>query len=416
VYIYNIYTHTYYIFKFITMRFDDDVLYRLPALTPSMYPYPTHHHDRTIFSNTPTTIDENEEKKELDEEDHAITMAHHQSFYPYHHKDAIAAATDDDDKNNHDDQLYHPCISLELVPLPLLTDELEQTPIGAQGWYASAVLAAMLLCGHETLHRDLLGPLQTTTTTTTKTTTSTSVMELGSGTLGLGGMTMAWILAQYRYHQHTYTTSHDQHHPNPSQMVQCKVVMTDYDPDCLAQLENNAGSVRQTLKEYFPHDASECIPDIVVEHLDWNEYDQDQSLLMGNGNDSKDLSIVTTGNDDATYTINSINSKNTIHFVCGAALVYTEETAACADQVGKILLQNPQAVVWVVQWPRKGWFHVFQMQLERNYGCTVTKYVPTDIHPNIHTVAQTLMAPQSCLNIIDIRAIRITGKDKVEDM
>ena len=38
-----------------------------------------------------------------------------------------------------------PPLVLELVPLPLLSEDFEQMPVGARGWYASAVLSAMML-------------------------------------------------------------------------------------------------------------------------------------------------------------------------------------------------------------------------------------------------------------------------------
>jgi hypothetical protein len=102
-----------------------------------------------------------------------------------------------------------------------------------------------------------------------------------------------------------------------------------------------------------------------------------------------------------------------VTFVCGAALVYCEDTVACSDQVIKILRMYPTAKVWIVQWPRKGWFSVFQQQLlKADFGdsgkkIVVEKYKPTDLVNDIHEQAYKLMPPQIELDVKDIRAVRI---------
>lgn len=276
------------------------------------------------------------------------------------------------EKDNVDDGL-----TLQLVPLPLLTDDGKQTPIGARGWYASAVLSSMmLLCEPGSLlHQDLRLSGEKTTTNSDihnnddddDTRRPAMMIELGSGTIGLVGMNLAWIVAQ----QHQLETN-------------TKIVLTDYDHDVLAQLHINVQKTQKCLHDHFGRDDTVDLPQIEVAHLDWNEYDQKQPLL-----------------NDSFYNIT---------FVCGAALVYTDDTVACADQVAKILKLHPQAAVWVVQWPRMGWFEVFQMQLQQKHGCRVQKFVPArDIHERVHDLAKTFMPPQLCLDVDNIKAVRITS-------
>eukprot|EP00533_Pseudo-nitzschia_delicatissima_P008543 CAMPEP_0116107628 /NCGR_PEP_ID=MMETSP0327-20121206/16330_1 /TAXON_ID=44447 /ORGANISM="Pseudo-nitzschia delicatissima, Strain B596" /LENGTH=372 /DNA_ID=CAMNT_0003600439 /DNA_START=61 /DNA_END=1179 /DNA_ORIENTATION=+ len=334
-----------------------------------------------------------------------------------------------------------PPLVLELIPLPLLSENFEQMPVGARGWYASAILSAMMILSYGSIHEDdvetrlvadnsnnnsfsknitkgfdLLGEdLKqacasancTSTSAGIGTNTNNVFLELGSGTIGLAGMAMAWIIAQ---HQRNATKSRD------TSTSRNKVVLTDYDSDCLEQLERNAVGVRRTFGNYFsaigPDNAivnstrEGIIPDIDVVHLDWTEYDQDQSPLF----------------PEKLSTSNDIHQNN-ISFACGAALVYTEDTAACADQVAKILRLHSKAVVWVVQWPRDGWFSILQQELtsakykSEDLDIRIQKFGPTTspdmFSTEVQKLAQQLM-PGSMqqeleMNIKDLRAIRITS-------
>jgi hypothetical protein len=278
---------------------------------------------------------------------------------------------------------------LELVPLPLLTEEGDQTPIGGRGWYSSAVLSAMLLSGHQQLTKDIMFGMHSKHF-------NRVMIELGSGTLGLAGTALAWVVAQQQMQASCQSTT------------KTKVVLTDYDDDVLGQLKINAHDANQRLKQHF-RDAitATSIPEIGVAHMDWNEYDQDQPLLQ----DTVDYGSDHDDNDSKAH-----EKPYAITFVCGAALVYCEETAACADQVAKILREHPHAAVWVVQWPRKGWFSVFQQQLQHKFGFKMEKFTPAkDIHANIHHLAQQFMPPQLELDTAHIKAVRITSRNKAEE-
>lgn len=255
-------------------------------------------------------------------------------------------------------------ITLDLQGLPMIHDNGIHTGVGARGWYNSAVLSAMLLLGHEEgLHQHL--------------NKSTTILELGAGAIGLVGMTMAWILSQQ---EHSYTNS--------------KILLTDNDPECLDQLEVNIQSVFKSLQEYHhhPEDQEEeesktssttfsSLPEIKSKFLDWDDHGVDQAVLM----------------DDK------------IDLVVGAELAYTTNNAL-ALQVAKILEVNPKAVVWIVQFPRNGWFQVFQMQLKQaNSNICIQKLQPETIHENVHKLAQRIMpTPIMCGTLNDIKALRIT--------
>jgi len=366
-----------------------------------------------------------------------------------------------------------PPLVLELVPLPLLSEDFEQMPVGARGWYASAVLSAMMLLscsssggvgvevgvgidkndstntniesssssrnvskGIDLLREDLQRACASPTSTHTS--SNNVFLELGSGTIGLAGMTMTWIVAQ---HRHNIKQKQSLSHPKN------KVVFTDYDHDCLKQLERNAIGVRRKFREYFSTllggdndddddnangvDNSDkdlinddgIIPEIEVLHLDWNEYDKDQSpILPENNSNSNDVDVDVDDDVDV-----DVNDHYNISFICGAALVYMEATAACADQVAKMLRLNPNAVVWVVQWPRDGWFNIFQQELlstryrrNEDLKIDVQKFGPMsspELFSNeVRQLAQTLMPEtmqqESQMNIKDLRAIRITNTKK----
>ena len=351
-----------------------------------------------------------------------------------------------DDSNRNSDEKRPPLL-LKLIPLPYTSEDFEQMPVGARGWYASAILSAMMITSFSNIGRvdvkaqygnfkndfvhvdclnsnrsevfmgrDLLSEdLRRACTGVNdvlpnRTGKSTVFLELGSGAIGLSGMAMAWIVAQYQFN---FRRNQD------SMNSRNKILLTDYDHNCLLQLERNVAGVRQTFRKYFSetvmkdqelgnngNNGQGVIPDIDVAHLDWNEFDKDQSPVLSDA----------TSNEDINH--------NLITFVCGAALVYTEDTAACVDQVAKILRLNPKCVVWIVQWPRDGWFNVFQQDLlstrfkDDGLQIEVRKFGPSS-SPDLFSVevqqlAQKLMPvsmqPEPQINIKEFRAVRITNK------
>jgi len=131
-------------------------------------------------------------------------------------------------------------------------------PVGARGWYASAVLSAMMMLSYRSIDGADSGARSSTDNNNcadkknpnssfsdneltkgidflredlkracvgTRGTNNTNIfLELGSGTIGLAGMTMAWIIAQ-----HGCFTKTEQDSSNSRNQV----MLTDYDRDCL---------------------------------------------------------------------------------------------------------------------------------------------------------------------------------------
>ena len=281
-----------------------------------------------------------------------------------------------------------PCrgITLELTPLSLLTQQGEQNPVGAQGWFASAVLSSLLLLDwrHPILKRDMEQLVSTTVKTSCENIDSPrTVLELGSGAISLVGMAMTWILAQYQQEHRKREPDWD---AAKNALWTSRVLLTDNNSKCLAQLQINAEHVRTGIQEYF--DAStyniNTFPDLQLRPLEWDNYDKLQPVL-------------------------DVENAGTVDFVLGAELVYTSTGAEiCSYQVTKILNQNPSAVFWLAQYPRDGWLQVLKIALERQLPrrLNLQSYDPTEIHPNVHALAQRLM-PRAKGAQFDLKFIKV---------
>ena len=180
-------------------------------------------------------------------------------------------------------------ITFELTALSLLTQQGEQNPVGAQGWFASAVLSSLLLLDwrHPALKKDL-ERLVSTNASSSNIFCPRTILEIGSGTISLVGMTLTWILAQ-----HQQDNLKQQLKVGATDIVEwsSRVILTDNNPQCLDQLEINADTVRNGLQGYFnttTHDTN-TLPDVQVRPLDWENHDQTQSVLDVENNGSIDI-------------------------------------------------------------------------------------------------------------------------------
>lgn len=350
-----------------------------------------------------------------------------------------------------------PPLVLKLTSLPFISEHFEQMPVGARGWYASAFLSAMMMKAFSSsddpdigvskgLDNDDSAPIGSTDKkeyssrsmkaidllredlkrACASTNNDNIFLELGSGTIGLAGVTMAWIIAQHQ---------HKRNRKKEKISSRIKVVMTDYDRMCLDQLELNAVGVRQKFREYFSgfdllddnvvvadnnrEITDGIIPEINVEHLDWSEYDHDQSPILPDVSSTDD----DDDHDNDNNTDIACHHRHSISFSCGAALVYTEATNVCVDQVVKILSLYPESVVWVVQWPRGVWLEIFRQKLLsarykrggleieiRKFGASSS---PELFSEEIQQLAQKLMPKamqqESQMDIDYLRALRIVN-------
>ena len=286
-------------------------------------------------------------------------------------------------------------ITFELTALSLLTQQGEQNPVGAQGWFASAVLSSLLLLDwrHPALKKDL-ERLVSTNATSSNISCPRTVLEIGSGTISLVGMTLTWILAQHQ--QDSLAKQQLQVDDTHNAEWKSRVVLTDNNPQCLDQLEINADTVRNGLQRYFnttTYDTS-TLPDLQVKPLDWENHDQTQSVV-------------------------DVENNGSIDIILGAELVYTSTGAGlCSHQIAKILKQNPRAVLWLAQYPRDGWLHVLKIALERQLSgrLNLESFCPTEIHPNVHALAQKLMprATGSQFDLKFIKVVRVSLADEDE--
>jgi predicted nicotinamide N-methyase len=204
-------------------------------------------------------------------------------------------------------------VSLKLCPLPL-TDGI-WSPLGANVWYGSALLAAMLLQPESRIrkHLDIIPDR------------NLSCLELGSGAVGLSALALGLMLSQ-RQGMH-------------------RVCLTDNESHVLNQLKGNVETNVARIQSEHHHIA---LPHFSVQILNWNE---------GYSSDAFEQ----------------------LHLVVGSELVYTKDAAeACARVVRSLLREHPDLLILIVQvTDRDGWNNVFlpTLRLDSN---TVVEETPID--------------------------------------
>jgi predicted nicotinamide N-methyase len=129
---------------------------------------------------------------------------------------------------------YHlPIMNITLNLTSLAATEGVWSPLGADAWYASALLTNMLLTNNN------IFPEATYSN-------SLTVLELGSGAVGLSGMACAVALNLSKTYEN------------------CKVVLTDNDAPVLETLRWNVERNQKTITETGN-------VEVCVQHLDWND-------------------------------------------------------------------------------------------------------------------------------------------------
>lgn len=206
-------------------------------------------------------------------------------------------------------------VSLKLAALPP-TDGI-WSPLGADAWYGSALLTALLFDSFAlsttenslNAFRQLFDKLQSTNSQ------SIRVLELGSGAVGLSGFAMASLL-QLQSEQRVVEQDDSEH-----QKLKHQVLLTDNDPDVLKQLKLN---FKRNIAHY------ETSVKVTVCALDWSAHSLQNSIFQ---------------------------EGETIDLVIGAELVYSDDTAkACSACVQTLLRQFPDLLVFIVQIiDRPGW-------------------------------------------------------------
>lgn len=182
------------------------------------------------------------------------------------------------------------------------------SPLGADAWYASALLASMLLTNECSIWqtRNDLGDFV--------------VLELGSGAVGLSGLACAVALGRRKEGK-----------------ARCKVILTDNDLPVLEKLRSNVSRNEEAVLSI-----SDQTMEISVQHLDWND-GCDESLIA-----AVDLVL----GSELVYT--------------------EETAIACCNLLESLLNTKCGMDIWIVQvTDRYGWLDIVVPRLESVKGVSI---------------------------------------------
>ena len=198
------------------------------------------------------------------------------------------------------------------------------SPLGAQAWHASSLLASYLIIAHR--DDDLVHIVLETIKSGNK---HVTVLELGSGAVGLSGMTLATVLENTNCHS-------------------ASVLLTDLPHDGI--LENLQDNVNRNKVSSFPN------IDVQVQPLDWRDY------IRG--------------------CAETVPSLPPLDLVIGSELVYTEETArCCAAIVTRLLKDNPKLLIVIIQvMDRPGFELHFLQPLLNDFEIRIQQPIDAELH------------------------------------
>ncbi len=215
------------------------------------------------------------------------------------------------------------------------------SPVGADAWYASALLASILLLKPtEESGGDIQHPFARMFASGSSNLSEGSsyiILELGSGAVGLPGFVCAVALErQLKLQQLTTLESN------------WRVLLTDNDSRVLQQLQRNLDENKSTLL------SSTATVDVQVATWDWKENHPASGLM----------------------------STDEVVLVIGSELVYTQETAnACIQLLLRLLEQYPNVEIWISQVSdRFGWWETVVPTLVKNQICVDSVPIPMESH------------------------------------
>jgi predicted nicotinamide N-methyase len=238
-------------------------------------------------------------------------------------------------------QLPNSSVSLQLAPIA--TEDGIWAPVGADAWYASALLTVLVMREVSLRKEDAdedEGRIfnKRIVATSSNRNSNIRVLELGSGAVGLSGIAFAAALAQQETRFPCWT-----------------VTLTDNDKTLLKQLEENMLS---NMSNIIPSSDKNVSGNrsIQVKHLDWDDDDDDDDSYFVNSDDDDDDDEFESNNKDIL----------SVDVVLGSELAYTEETAnALVKIILKLLERNPNVQIWIVQvTDRYGWSEIVIPVLE----------------------------------------------------
>jgi len=259
-------------------------------------------------------------------------------------------------------------VALRLSPLSM--NDGPFSPLGAQAWYGSALLASLLaMCSSSSSNEPPVSPfsrLRRQISSLKESKNDVKALELGSGAVGLAGMVLGLVLAD---HLDTATSTCDSIGDSPD----VEVILTDNEPLVLKQLEANVRSNVRTVRTQHPRLQ---LPQFSVRRLNW-----DDGICEDDGNGSV--------------------FPPPVQLVVGSELVYTTSTAkACAKIVTQLLERNPREafVVLVQTTDRDGWEDAFLPEIRAHPDLVAEVDV---VDADLHVAASTLIKRGGTLDGFD---------------
>lgn len=207
---------------------------------------------------------------------------------------------------------------LKLCPLP--QSDGVWSPVGADAWYSSALLAVLLLMKGSGEARHPFSKILSRSRSYKKSSINT-ILELGSGAVGLSGFVCALALGDTLRRQRS--------------TAEWKVLLTDNNDAVLHQLRQNHVN-NSSILNMAPS------INIQVEVASW-EWDNDRPS-------------------------HGLRSEDEVVLVIGSELVYTKDTAeACVKLLLRLLNSYPDTEIWIVQVSdRFGWREIVVPTLEKS--------------------------------------------------
>ena len=277
------------------------------------------------------------------------------------------------------------------------------SPLGADAWYASALLASLLLLiptdgqndanelprnDESSLHPRML------ISESMENKSLWVVLELGSGAVGLSGMACA-IAVDRLVRQSNGQALESDAGPNPEiskssllhYSYNASIFLTDNDTEVLAQLKANVannqhcwnGSLSSApqFERRLPHSTT---TNIQVKKLDWDD----------------GLSCMANWWMDVDTKDNQDGHDVDVDLIIGSELVYTESTAlACANLLIQMLAKYPSVRILIVQvMDRYGWEEIFLPKMVQA-GASVQNIV---LGTDVHEAASTMILPGGTLD------------------
>jgi Lysine methyltransferase len=284
-------------------------------------------------------------------------------------------------------------IDLNLTPIlpspPLLTIHVDDdvVPIlGADVWYGSAILSALfqqINCyeGEENVIQSYLNQYFYNNRNDTSS-TMINILELGSGAVGLTGIVVGLSINGY-IDQIISQKRHENYH---SKKMNCRVILTDHEPNVMQQLQYNIKSTILNLEEQFPYTD---LPEYIVHNLDWND---DTFVLNGD---------ICTSSSSSSSNCCHVKDQQQLQLVIGSELIYNHETAhACIKIVLQLLRDHPNVLVVLVQMTdREGWDTIFLPTLLYQQQSKLNIVMESSIlRSDLYELACKLIQPGGTLN------------------